>query len=439
VSSIDQDTEDLCRVGPGTVMGDLMRQYWIPVAMSSEVEADGAPMRLMILGEKLIAFRDSSGRVGLMDHRCPHRCASLFLGRNEEDGLRCIYHGWKFDVEGKCVDMPSVPAHQDFKDKVHAKAYKTFERGGLIWGYMGASAEAPPLPMVEANMLPEGEGNIAFVQRECNYLQALEGDIDTSHFSFLHAGSVEVDDLQDDDFMRFSVADRAPEFFVSDAPWGTTYCAYRAATEGRTYWRFANFLFPFWAQTPQGEFPDHITARAWVPMDDTHTMSVSMTWKKMKPGIRPMKDGSTIPGVAQMEYLPNTTDWYGRWRTARNQSNDYMIDREAQRDNRIYSGITIVHIQDQAVTETMGGITDHAFEHLAPGDQMIARTRRRLLRAARALRESGVVPEDVANPSLHLGARSGEFLTKGQPEWQEAYMENFKAAVRPVPGLRAAE
>src|SRR5262249_9304169 len=137
---------ELTRGGTGTVMGERMRQYWIPAAMSSELKRDGSPLRLMLLGEKLIAFRDSAGRVGVMDHRCPHRCASLFLGRNESGGLRCIYHGWKFDVSGNCIDMPSVPAQQDFKAKVKAKAYQAIERAGVVWVYMGAAAEAPPFP-----------------------------------------------------------------------------------------------------------------------------------------------------------------------------------------------------------------------------------------------------------------------------------------------------
>jgi phthalate 4,5-dioxygenase len=126
------DMENLTRVGPGTPMGELMRQYWIPAAKSSELARDGDPTRLMLLGEKLIAFRDSAGRVGIMDHRCPHRCASLFLGRNEENGIRCVYHGWKYDFEGNCLEMPNMPADQDFKHKVRAKAYKVCERNGLV-------------------------------------------------------------------------------------------------------------------------------------------------------------------------------------------------------------------------------------------------------------------------------------------------------------------
>src|SRR4030081_2723667 len=141
--------KELTQVGPGTVMGELMRQYWIPAAQSSELVRDGAPLRLMLLGEKLIAFRDSTDRVGVMDHRCPHRCASLFLGRNEEGGLRCLYHGWKYDVTGQGVDMPSVPPEQNFKHKVRAKAYRTQEPAGLVWVYMGQRAEPPALPALQ--------------------------------------------------------------------------------------------------------------------------------------------------------------------------------------------------------------------------------------------------------------------------------------------------
>ena len=162
-----EENELLTKVGPGTPMGELMRRYWIPAAMSSELVADGDPLRLMLLGEQLVAFRDSTGRVGIIDHACPHRCASLFYGRNEEGGLRCIYHGWKFDVEGHCLEMANVPPHQDFKAKIHAKAYKTAERNGLIWTYMG-TGEPPALPAIEATLMPAQSVTFNWMQRECN-------------------------------------------------------------------------------------------------------------------------------------------------------------------------------------------------------------------------------------------------------------------------------
>jgi phenylpropionate dioxygenase-like ring-hydroxylating dioxygenase large terminal subunit len=432
---------ELTRVGPGTVMGELMRQYWIPAAMSSELKVDGAPLRLMLLGEKLIAFRDSAGRVGVMDHRCPHRCASLFLGRNEENGLRCVYHGWKFDVAGNCVDMPSVPAHQDFKDKVKAKAYPATERAGVVWVYMGGAAKAPPFPELET-LVPDEEVGVSFVMRSCNYLQALEGDIDTSHFGFLHAGHVDPNDVPEDHPIRHTVTIRAPLYHVSDTPWGTTYAAYRDAGAGQTYWRFANFLMPFWTQQPQGEFGEHVHARAWVPLDDEHTMFIYFWWHKGSASMarpRPPLRGGKAMGRPNHIYLPNTTDWLGRWRLAANEQNDWQIDREAQSRNTLYSGIDNIHLQDQAVTESMGAITDHAFEHLGPSDQMIARTRRRLLQAARALRDKGTPPPGIEDPGVFRGARSGYFISGETRSWQEIYARQFSNAVRPAEALRAAD
>jgi phthalate 4,5-dioxygenase oxygenase subunit len=432
-----KDSADLTRVGPGTVMGELMRQYWLPAVMSSELERDGAPLRLMLLGERLIAFRDSSGRVGVMDHRCPHRCASLFLGRNEENGIRCVYHGWKYDVAGNCVDMPNMPAHQDYKDRVKAKAYQAAERNGLVWVYMGSRADAPPLPAIEAALLPESESQIWFAQRECNWLQALEGDIDTSHFGFLHAGSVDPAEVAPDNLLRYTVTNRAPEYHVAETPWGTMYAAYRQAEANQTYWRFANFLFPFWTQTPQGPF-DRVGSRAWVPMDDTHTMFVSLSWCNMPRPQGPFNDARVVRGSALgQDFLPNTSDWYGRWRLSSNGANDWNIDREAQKSGQIYTGITNIHVQDQAVTESMGPATDHLFEHLGPSDRMIGRTRRRLLRAARELRREGAVPPGVDDSEMYLGVRSGDFLADARIGWREAYAQQLERAVRPL--QRAAE
>ena len=428
-----KDSEDLVRVGPGTVMGGLMREYWLPGAMSSELKSDGAPMRLALLGEKLIAFRDSSGRVGVMDHRCPHRCASLFLGRNEENGIRCVYHGWKYDVEGNCLDTPNLAGASDFKDRIKAKAYRVAERNGLVWVYMGARAEAPPLPQIEATLLPEAEVHISFVQRECNWLQALEGDIDTSHFGFLHAGAVDPDDVPDDSLFRHTVTNRAPDYHVADTECGTMYAAYREAAPGQTYWRFADYMLPFWTQTPQGKFTEHLHNRAWVPMDDTHTMFVSLMWRRHPPSIGPDKRGQILPGFSRaFDYLPNNSDWYGRWRLAGGPSNDWLVDREAQATGGNYTGITGIHAQDQAVTESMGPITDHLFEHLAPSDRMIMATRRRLLQAARQLAKDGTVPPGVDDPGIMHAVRSGDFVTDAKLRWREAYDRQMRAAVRPL-------
>src|SRR5688500_3755387 len=170
----------------GQPMGELFRRFWLPVALSSELPGpDSVPLRVRIMGEDLIAFRDTDGRVGLVDAYCPHRGAPMFFGRNEECGLRCVYHGWKFDVDGQCVDMPSEPEESTFKDRVRQRAYPCAERGGVVWAYLGPPERRPALPELEWALLPEAQRYASKRLQECNWLQAMEGGIDSSHISFL--------------------------------------------------------------------------------------------------------------------------------------------------------------------------------------------------------------------------------------------------------------
>jgi phthalate 4,5-dioxygenase oxygenase subunit len=439
------EKNDLMHVGPGTLMGKFMREYWLPGLVSTELVADGDPVRFKLLGEHLIAFRDSSGKVGVMDHRCPHRCASLFLGRNEQNGLRCVYHGWKFDTDGNCVEQPNVPVAWQAKQKVRAKAYRVQERGGVVWVYMGESQQSPPpFPQLEILLAPDHEIGVQFVHRSCNYLQSLEGDIDTSHFGFLHAGHVELDDVPFDHPIRSTLTNRAPEYHVADTPWGTSYGAYRDGESGGTYWRFANFIFPFWTQQPQGEFSENVHVRGWVPLDDDNCMWVNLYWQRgdvqaARPRA-PLKSGKLLGGeTLDFPYLPNTTEWLGRWRMKAQPENDWLIDRRAQRENEIYSGISNLHLQDQAVTESMGPIVDHSLEHLCPSDLMVARTRRRLLQAAKSFVEGKAPAPGSQNPEIFRDARSGFFTTNESVPWQQLYAEHLKQAVRIEAQPQAAE
>jgi len=411
-----RDSEILTHVGPDTPLGNVMRRYWLPALKSSELKADGDPVRFVMLGEKLIAFRDTSGRVGIMDHRCPHRCASLFFGRNEESGIRCVYHGWKFDVDGNCVDMANVPPHQDFKAKVKAKVYKAEERNGLVWVYMGAAEEAPALPPILATLVPEEDATISMVMRECNWLQAMEGDIDTSHLNFLHYGSMGGDGFEPNDPTRFGAIHRDPEYKVTDTDTGTMYGAYRPGDQGNTYWRMAHFLFPCWTLAPFKPFETYCMARGWVPLDDTHTMFISIT---------PKSGPSTLDSYEG--YLPNTTDWYGRWRCNQTFENDFLIDREAQK-SASYTGIAGIHQQDQAVTESMGAITDHSWEHLAPSDKMITATRKRLVGAAKALAKDGTPPPASQSPESYARLRAGFFMAPKSAKWPKVYSDAVDAA-----------
>lgn len=425
----DTDSADLVHVGPGTLMGSLMRQYWLPALLSRELVPDGDPVRLMLLGERLIAFRDSAGRVGIMDHRCPHRCASLFLGRNEDGGIRCVYHGWKFDVEGRCTDMPNVPPEEDFKHKVRAKAYPTTERNGLVWVYMGDRAEPPPLPLIEANLVPDAE--IWCLQRDCNWLQALEGDIDTSHVGFLHLGALRPDDLPAGHPMRPALLNRAPRYEVSATDWGTMYGGWRPHEDGGTAWRVAHFMFPFWTQTPNIRFASRAIARAWVPMDDEHSMlfDLSCGSDEGNPAYTSTRPDGT-PLFDRFDYAPRSSDWFGRWRCRDDARNDWGLDRQAQRSGRHYSGIANITLQDQAITESMGPISDHGFEHLGPSDRMITRTRRRLLAAARAWRDERALPPGVDQPEVFHGARAGSFVHDAGVPLEDAYRAELARAQR---------
>jgi len=215
----NEDNEILTRVGPGTLMGNLLRRYWIPALLSLEVPSpDSPPVRVRILCEDLVAFRDTNGDVGLFAQACPHRGASMFFGRNEEEGLRCVYHGWKFDVAGNCVDMPSEPAESNFKSKVHALAYPCLERSGIVWAYMGPREVPPPLPELEANMLEDGQYTVGKTLRFCNWFQALEGDIDTGHAGFLHYGKADAEMLPKGTFDYYALLHQDPKFVRRHPP-----------------------------------------------------------------------------------------------------------------------------------------------------------------------------------------------------------------------------
>jgi phenylpropionate dioxygenase-like ring-hydroxylating dioxygenase large terminal subunit len=378
----------------------------------------------MLLGEQLIAFRDTSGTVGVIANLCPHRGASLFYGRNEENGIRCVYHGWKFDTTGNCVDMPNEPAESNFKSRVTATAYPTNERGGIVWVYMGRRDTPPELPDFEANQL--ADGSCSMVMRECNWLQALEGDIDTAHFGFLHLGSVQPEDTVPGTMNHYAVKTRSPKYSVADTDFGAMYSAYRPAEEGHTYWRTGQFLFPFYTHIPTGVMGREIRTRAWVPLDDHHTMFV---W--MAPGVR-----SEIPegGDPERRYYsgsalqPDSSDWFGRYRYVPDATNDYLIDRDAQRTNVSYTGIESVPLQDQAVTESMGHVLNRELEHLGTSDLMVIKVRNLLRDAAIAYAEHKMVPPGVDNPEVYR-VRSGGVILPDGVEWLEGIEDLLPAFV----------
>lgn len=325
--------------------------------------------------------------------------------------------------------MPKVPARQDFNHKVRAKAYPTAERNGLIWVYMGQRMQ-PPCPARHRGH-PDCPQHPLVPATRGKWLQAPEGDIDTSHLGVLHLGSLGAGDLPAGHSMRPTVQNRAPEYVVMDAPWGTMHGGHRPGEEGLTSWRVAHYPLPFWAQTPNTQFATRALACAWVPMDDANCMLFDIAG-----GVdagNPAYNSKRLSGEPLFEpfvYAPNSSDRHGRWRCVDNVSNDWGVDRGAQRSGRRFTGIANATMQDQAVTESMGGITSHEFEHLGPSDLMITRTRKRALAAARAWNHGAGAPPGVDDPEVCYGARAGSFMHDPAVNLQAAYRAQWADAVR---------
>ena len=427
----------LCRVGRETPMGNLMRQYWIPAVRSEELATpDGDPVRVMLLGEKLIAFRNTNGQVGLIADNCPHRGASMWFGRNEECGLRCVYHGWKFDIAGNCVDMPNEPADSNFKNKVKIAAYPCRERNGIIWAYMGPRSVPPPLPDLEANLLPGYR--LSTILRECNWMQGLEGELDTVHFAFMHNGHARLNDPNTPPGTHnyYQVKQQAAKFQVLDTEVGVSAGAARPAELDSTYWRITHMLFPFYAMVPTGVLGYQARFFAYVPMDDEHTMNWECYGALPDEQVpdRLLREANVTPGprgrTPQDTCHPNGTDWFGRFRLKQNATNDYLIDRDAQRTNKSYTGIDGIRQQDVALTDSMGPILDRTVEHLGTTDMLIIRTRHRLMTAARLLAEQRITPPGVDLPAGYRQRSGGVVLENGADWWQatEDLRHRFSAA-----------
>jgi phthalate 4,5-dioxygenase len=354
-----EDNERLTRVGPGTPMGELMRRYWIPAAFSHHIaEPDSPPVRVRLLGERLVAFRDTQGRVGLLDEHCPHRTASLFFGRNEECGLRCIYHGWKFDIAGNCVDLPSEPKGSKLQANVRAKAYPCQERGGVIWTYMGPPQHKPEFPDLEWTLVPPSQRYLTRHIQECNWLQGLEGGFDTSHLSFLHGTAGDHDPI--DVPSRYEVV---PTDFGFIAGTG------RDQEGGDIAWTANVMLMPFHkiiASVPAG-------AHVWVPMDDENTMLYSVDFHPTRTLTEEELARSKDFRGIHTENIPGTD------RAVANKDNDYLVDRELQASGRSYTGIKGFGVQDCGIQESMGPIANRTMEHLGVSDTAIVKIRRLLL------------------------------------------------------------
>ena len=419
----------LTQTAAGTPAGEYFRRYWLPAMLASEVPApDCPPVRVKLLGEDLIAFRDTHGRVGLLDEFCPHRRASLFWGRNEECGLRCVYHGWKFDPSGACVDMPNEPAQYAFENKVRTKAYSTREYGGVIWAYLGPPDQLPELPKLEWARVPDSHRYVSKRFQETNYLQAIEGGIDSSHSNFLHAT---VDAFRVTDSYvektrnsanlraKYHLMDKAPRFSVKKTDYGLVIAVRRNAEEDTYYWRLTQFLLPSHTMIPYQK-GHSIHGHCWVPRDDQTCWVWTMTWNPDDSLSREDRDAIENDTFVHAKVEPVT------FRPLRNQDNNYLIDRE-QQQNATMTGIHGFAAQDQALQESMGPLVDRTRERLGTSDTAIIAMRRLLLQEIRSLQQ-GESPLAAHQGDIYW-VRSCSLVLNREVELDEGARELMKAEV----------
>ena len=417
-----ETSELLVRTGPGTRMGNLMRRYWVPVLLSSEIaEPDSPQVRVQILGEKLLAFRDSEGRPGLIDEFCSHRGVSLYFGRNEENGIRCSYHGLKFDRNGKCVEVPSAP---QTCERMNIKSYPCNERAGMLWAYMGPADKMPGPPELEWCTLPESQVFVSKRVQECNYLQAMEGGIDTAHVSYVHRYEVDTDPMHmGTKALDYIKADGNVVFDIEKTPFGLTLFGRRNGEADSYYWRVTQYLFPWFTLIPP--FGHHaLGGHVWVPIDDHSCWAWSINFHADKPLSEEERRDMEMGKGIHCEYEP------GSFRPRANKDNEYMIDRVAQKEKRAYSGVFGFAMQDASLQESMGTIQNHEAEHLLPTDKAIVLARRMLQESALGL-EQGLEPPALDSAAQHVRA-AGVLLDRAVSpmEWAEEHLAD--ANTQPV-------
>ncbi len=371
-----KENELLTRTDLKAPMGALISRYWIPALLSEEIPLpDSAPVQVKLLGEQLVAFRDTEGKIGLLAEHCAHRGTSLFYGRNEESGLRCIYHGWKYDVEGNVLDTPAEPAGSGFKKKFKLPAYPTKEVAGIIFAYMGPRDKMPLFPNYEWTTIPSGYTYVTKCLLECNYLQGLEGECDSAHTSFLHR-------TFDEKSQRAHVnLNQAPRYDIERRDFGLRLAANRMLHSGETYVRVSTFVMPVscWISSRRNK-----EVHFYVPMDDQYTWRYDLGFRKDEP-------------VEEHE-VHRRIQIGSDYSKIRNRKNHYLQDRAVQKE-RDFTGIEDFLNEDACATESMGPICDRTKEHLGASDKGVIELRRYFLDALDAMQKGGEPPHLVYDSS----------------------------------------
>jgi phthalate 4,5-dioxygenase oxygenase subunit len=453
------DMQLISQTGPGTPMGDLMRRFWIPAVLTEELtEPDGDPKPIRLLGEDLVAFRDTDGKVGILGRNCPHRGASLALGRNEEGGLRCLYHGWKMDVNGRVLETPCEPPNSRFKDRIRHRAYPTQEAGDIVWVYMGPPDEQPELPQFPWLTLPSSRRSVAKMWQKCNYLQGLEGVLDSYHASVLHSGYHLMHWSQEQVFKAtgqragdssrsaYGVTATYGEIQTRPTDYGFRYAAGRTTMNdsGLIYFRLSEFVFPFSVMVPPPVSPPESEA-IWytsnpfifVPIDDYNCWFMEVATSDLEaipedPAVlsRPVRPPATPDAEGNMDHAQHVrernyqigVDLTPDYKPVRGIENNFLQDREMMRrksDARAFSGIdTAAQPQDQAVLETMGPVLERfPQENLCSSDGAIIKWRQKMIDIAQDFEKNGTVPgrDGVDYTSIRA---SSSFMPPGT-DWEK--------------------
>jgi phthalate 4,5-dioxygenase oxygenase subunit len=425
-----EENERLTRVGPGTPMGNLLRRYWMPALASEEIEAGGAPRAVRLLGEDLIAFRADDGSVGVMEEACPHRGASLLLARNADCALQCLYHGWKIAADGRIIDMPAEPEDTRFMDRVKQVAYPVREAGALIWVYMGPADLQPEFPAWDWTEQPNENILVLKSIGECNWVQGLEGAIDSSHQTYLHDSVSRIE--RDMNYARWAAengmdpsdgfdetgqivrpwADGRPKLEIEDTEFGFSYAAIRKPLFKDDQFknvRVTHFVVPFHAAIPSPAGWSQLIIH--VPMDDYTT-----AFYHVRANLDTPYDAATAAVHRDAAGLVPGVDIDENHRRFANKSNMWKQDREEMKRDR-FSGIRGTVVEDQAVQESMGKIYDRSKEHLATSDMAVIRMRRLMLNAVKAV-EAGETPIGLRSPVPYDSIRGEERTIPISTPWQ---------------------
>jgi phthalate 4,5-dioxygenase oxygenase subunit len=405
------------RTAAGSPMGDLLRRYWLPALLSRELEVDGAPVRVRLLSEDLVAFRDTQGRIGLLREFCSHRGASLYYARNQGSALHCWYHGWTYDIEGRCLATPNEPPESRMRERIRQRAYPCVERNGMVWTYMGPPARKPELPAFEYLQVPDAHTYVSKRYQQCHWTQGMEGDLDPAHIGHLHGGQFGVrtratvsPDARSNAWIQDGLA---PQIEVHARPAGLLFAARRNADADTFFWRASHWFIPCFTTVPAHPGSGPLFGHAWVPADDTFTTVFTFTWHPQRP--LTAEELKALPGGERThpELIPGT------FNPVANRAGEYArpgtppAAQPWMRVNRIQD-------QDLCMTESIGWAFDREGENLGASDGVIARVRHTLLAAAQAVQAGGDPPGK--DPAAYL-VRPHSAQLRRDAEWTREMAE----------------